>query len=115
MSDNHKNTLKTAFNDVTGDTIRTGKGSQEKYADNWDRIFGRKKLPEIGQENINPHPGAQEKLFSEPTVVKALDFHDSVEVSCQDCGGVKRVPTDVLVWDCWGCGSQWPVSESVYA
>lgn len=43
MSDNHKNTLKTAWNDITGDTIRTGKGSQSKYADNWEGIFGKKK------------------------------------------------------------------------
>ena len=42
MSDNHKNTLKTAWNDVTGDFIKTGKGSQEKYSENFEGIFGKK-------------------------------------------------------------------------
>lgn len=41
---NHKNTLKTAWNDVTGDTINNSlKSDNKKYADGWDAIFGKKK------------------------------------------------------------------------
>lgn len=41
---NHKNALKTAWNDVTGDKLTTaGKGSLDKYASGWDAIFGKKK------------------------------------------------------------------------
>ena len=32
----------TAKNDVTGDLLRT-KAGNKKYADNWDRIFNKKK------------------------------------------------------------------------
>lgn len=89
-----------ARNNITCDPIANTKGSAEKYAEGWDRLFGKK--------------------AEGPTTVMALDFHDSqpaykeVEVSCGDCGGVKLVLDDVLVWDCWRCGSQWPVGESVY-
>ena len=40
---NHKNALKTAWNEHTGDTIKTGKGSLDKYASGWEGIFGDKK------------------------------------------------------------------------
>lgn len=43
MSDNHHNTLKTAWNEHTGDFIKNSKGSAEKYAQGWDAIFGKKK------------------------------------------------------------------------
>ena len=39
--DYHKNALKTSWNDVTGDFIRTGKGGNEKYAAGWDAVFGK--------------------------------------------------------------------------
>lgn len=39
---NHKN--KTAWNDVTGDSIRTGKGGQSAYENGWDIIWGKKEL-----------------------------------------------------------------------
>lgn len=32
-----------ARNDVTGDLIQTKLSNTEAYADNWDRIFGKKK------------------------------------------------------------------------
>lgn len=35
----------TARNDVTGQLIKTGAGSNQ-YKDNWDRIFGAKKAAE---------------------------------------------------------------------
>lgn len=44
MTIQHKN--KTAWNDVTGDSIRTGKGSQDKFASGWDTIWGNKKKEE---------------------------------------------------------------------
>lgn len=43
MTIQHKN--KTAWNDVTGDSIRTGKGSQDKFASGWDAIWGKKDEP----------------------------------------------------------------------
>lgn len=43
MSDNHKNALKTAWNEHTGDFIKNSKGDANKYADGWDAIFGKKK------------------------------------------------------------------------
>lgn len=32
----------TSKNDITGDTIQTKVGEQNKYADGWERIFGNK-------------------------------------------------------------------------
>lgn len=44
MSENHKNTLKTAWNDVTGDTINNSlKSDQKKFDSGWDVIWGKKK------------------------------------------------------------------------
>lgn len=45
MSDsNHKNTLKTAWNDVTGDTINNSlKSDQKKFDSGWDLIWAKKK------------------------------------------------------------------------
>lgn len=44
MSDNHKNTLKTAWNDVTGDTINNSlKSDQKKFDSGWDAIWGKKR------------------------------------------------------------------------
>jgi hypothetical protein len=33
----------TARNDITGDSIANNKGDSKKYADNWEKIFGKKK------------------------------------------------------------------------
>lgn len=33
----------TAVNDSTGDLIKTKPSNQQAYADNWERIFGKKK------------------------------------------------------------------------
>jgi len=30
-------------NDITGDSIRSRHSDQKKYADNWEKIFGKKK------------------------------------------------------------------------
>lgn len=38
----------TAINDSTGDLIKTKASNQQAYADNWERIFGKK-------ENEHPH------------------------------------------------------------
>lgn len=38
----------TAVNDSTGDLIKTKASNQQAYADNWERIFGKK-------ENEHPH------------------------------------------------------------
>lgn len=52
MSDNHKNTLKTAWNDVTGDTINNSlKSDNKKYADGWDAIFRKKKAQATWKDN----------------------------------------------------------------
>lgn len=41
MSDNFKGVLKQANNDVTGDAIRTGKGSPSAYASGYEKLFGK--------------------------------------------------------------------------
>ena len=33
----------TSKNDITGDSIQTRHSNQKKYADNWEKIFGKKK------------------------------------------------------------------------
>jgi hypothetical protein len=33
----------TSKNDITGDSIANTKGNQKKYAENWEKIFGKKK------------------------------------------------------------------------
>jgi len=33
----------TAKNDITGDSIANTKGNHKKYAENWEKIFGKKK------------------------------------------------------------------------
>lgn len=40
-------------NDITGDIIKTKTGSQQAYADNWDKIFGKKK-PKIKARKNQP-------------------------------------------------------------
>lgn len=64
---NHKNTLKTAWNEHTGDFIKNSKGDANKYADGWDAIFGKKKeehlehayevTPQVvdGREQLHPY------------------------------------------------------------
>ena len=45
-------------NDVTGDAIRTKLGNkeqQEKYAENYDKIFGKKKQPEKEEPYLKRH------------------------------------------------------------
>jgi hypothetical protein len=39
----------TSKNDITGDSIVNTKGNQKKYAENWEKIFGKKKeqKPEV--------------------------------------------------------------------
>lgn len=36
----------TAKNDITGDAIVNTKGDQKKYAENWEKIFGKKTTTE---------------------------------------------------------------------
>jgi hypothetical protein len=43
----------TSKNDITGDSIRTKVkgGDSKKYADNWEKIFGKKKNSEKPEDN----------------------------------------------------------------
>jgi hypothetical protein len=40
----------TAKNDITGDSIANTKGNHKKYAENWDKIFGKKNKENTGVE-----------------------------------------------------------------
>lgn len=40
----------TAYNDITGDAIKTG-GASSAYRDGWDRIFGKKEQPEQPEQS----------------------------------------------------------------
>ena len=42
ITENQATSVKTNFNDVTGDTIVTKQTNQKAYAEGWDRIFGNK-------------------------------------------------------------------------
>lgn len=39
-------------NDITGQLIKT-RGNSSAYTDNWDAIFGKKKEPEVVEEEIS--------------------------------------------------------------
>jgi hypothetical protein len=56
VSENHKNTLKTAWNDVTGDNIRTGKGSQDKFSSGWELIWAKNKAQNTWKDNPPSNP-----------------------------------------------------------
>jgi hypothetical protein len=43
----------TARNDITGDSIVNSKGDKNKYAENWEKIFGNKNKDK--QENKTEH------------------------------------------------------------
>lgn len=43
-------------NDITGDSIQSRHSSQKKYADNWEKIFGKKK----GQAQQTNLPSAED-------------------------------------------------------
>lgn len=40
-------------NDITGDIIKTRTGGQQQYADNWEKIFGKKK-EEVKARKVQP-------------------------------------------------------------
>ena len=42
-----------ARNDITGDLIKTKTGNSDSYADNFDRIFGKKKPKEPEQLELD--------------------------------------------------------------
>lgn len=42
----------TAVNDSTGDLIKTKASNQQAYADNWERIFGKKEELSAQQTNL---------------------------------------------------------------
>ena len=50
-------------NDITGDSIRSKPLSKEAE-DNWDKIFGKKELPEY---ELNKSSGEVEKRFKDGT------------------------------------------------
>lgn len=43
----------TSVNDVTGDLIKSKASSQKAYADNWERIFGKKTGGVISSETTS--------------------------------------------------------------
>ena len=51
----------TSKNDITGDSIRTKVkgGDSKKYADNWEKIFGKKKNSEKPEDNSVDKKGKQ--------------------------------------------------------
>lgn len=59
-----------ARNDVTGDLIQTKLGNTEAYADNWDRIFGKKKttVAEAEPTADQPAESTQLDLFDEERI-----------------------------------------------
>ncbi len=42
----------TAVNDSTGDLIKTKASNQQAYADNWERIFGKKEAGKLTQDDV---------------------------------------------------------------
>ena len=65
----------TSRNDITGDSITNSKGDSKKYADNWDKIFG-KKLTDVYQDLASK----QEPLGSEFEKVIMDNLTDLYEV-----------------------------------
>lgn len=107
---NHKNTLKTAWNDITGDTIKTGKGSHTKYADNWEGIFGKKVEEPALKPGVNILKDKLVFLKDDGTVVDMWAWHPEKEClneiinsgetcrprSCPRCSICKECPSGVL-------------------
>lgn len=73
----HSNHMGTnmARNVITGDSIANTKGSAEKYAQGWERLFGKK--------------------------AKALP---SFSCQCTRCGQITEVKELNVSWACIGCG-----------
>jgi hypothetical protein len=69
--------MTTAHNDITGDSIRAGKGSLEKYAQGWEGIF-------------------QPKQKEEPPTFTG---------NC-NCGQIVEVKGFNVEWTCIGCGEK---------
>ena len=78
---NHKNALKTAWNDITGDTIKTGKGSLDKYASGWDAIFGKRATPMCELEFYVEGQAADGSPYGPIFVVETDDEGNVVEGS----------------------------------
>ena len=47
----------TSKNDITGDSIQSRHSGQKKYADNWEKIFGKKEKEPVVKEPQNPEEG----------------------------------------------------------
>ena len=46
-------------NDITGDLIKTKTGNSDAYADNYDRIFGKKKKTDVAKPTSTPTQPAE--------------------------------------------------------
>lgn len=46
---NETTKTKVARNDITGDSIQT-KSSSQRYRDNWEKIFGKKRSKDLTKE-----------------------------------------------------------------
>jgi hypothetical protein len=49
----------TSKNDITGDNIKSRHSGQKKYADNWEKIFGKKKPEVKGRKKTPDHAVSQ--------------------------------------------------------
>lgn len=79
--------FKTSVNDVTGDLIKTKASNQQAYADNWERIFGKKEdmLKQLVDEGkLNPNV---QRRHEEMNIGKGKFTQDDVEVSVETPNG----------------------------
>ena len=51
----------SAKNDITGDSIKTKIGDQNKYTEGWERIFGDKKQKTDNEKSKSVDDGKQSK------------------------------------------------------
>ena len=84
---------KISKNDVTGDTIQTGKGSQELFSEGWNRVFS-KKQKELLDEPLKFTISGGAYLVDEPSAMGAGHFKEgALELLannlCTTCGGEK--------------------------
>lgn len=100
----HKNTPKTAFDDVTGDTIHTGKCDPNEYAE-WSGFDGGVQVP------LNVAVEGSSVSFEFPSAVMALDFHDRgtslSPTGCLECGHVFEVCLKDMFARCPECSNIW--------
>ena len=111
-----------ARNDITGDLIASRASNQEKYAANWDRIFGKPKADaDFGKKEQEPVAAwemangsvvefvgvSQEPLRSVFSQDDADEWYEppSFDTTCL-CGETKEVKGWNIDWKCVGCGEK---------